>query len=268
MIFFKNEMCCVSNESRSYEITLTVLFLMPVLCSCVLGALLGGDLGNSNGACPSPVRKSSHTVTHPAPFCFPVFQLHLFKKGNDFGTHRQSDSRILYVWQQAVTCARLGTQSRTRAGKHLLTGDSWRSQYKLLVNSPKTRMGFRLSERNGRREFEKKPREHYRRKKKKLLSCICVVSRNATWKPEVWQHCGAGLMSQLFQITLKWAQRFVPVTCCANTTEIQFNVCHRFSFLTQNFNVEMNLLSRRPITSIYVQTLKNKSIPEFCFVVQ
>lgn len=30
-------------------------------------------------------------------------------------------------------------------------------------------------------------------------------------------------MSQLFQITLKWAQRFVPVTCCANTTEIQFN---------------------------------------------
>lgn len=23
----------------------------------VLGAMLGGDLGNSNGACPSPVRK-------------------------------------------------------------------------------------------------------------------------------------------------------------------------------------------------------------------
>lgn len=80
MIFFKNEMCCVSNESRSYEITLTVLFLMPVLCSCVLGALLGGDLGNSNGACPSPVRKSSHTVTHPAPFCFPCFSCTSLKR--------------------------------------------------------------------------------------------------------------------------------------------------------------------------------------------
>lgn len=80
MIFFKNEMCSVSNESRSYEITLTVLFLMPVLCSCVLGALLGGDLGNSNGACPSPVRKSSHTVTHPAPFCFPCFSCTSLKR--------------------------------------------------------------------------------------------------------------------------------------------------------------------------------------------
>lgn len=192
MIFFKNEMCSILNESCSYEITLTVLLLMLALCSCVLGALLGGDLGNSNGACPSPVRKSSHSVTHPAPPCVSAFY-----KGNDFGTCRQSDSRILYVWQQAVTCAQLKySQSHTRAGKHLFTGDSWRSQYKLLVNSPKTRMGFRLSgEKREERVWKETERKLQKKKAPQLHLCCFPEMRLGNQKfgniPELvwWASC-------------------------------------------------------------------------------
>lgn len=42
--------CLILNEIDGVRFNVDV-------CSCVAGALLGGDLGNSNGACPSPVRK-------------------------------------------------------------------------------------------------------------------------------------------------------------------------------------------------------------------
>lgn len=57
---------------------------------------------------------------------------------------------------------------------HLLTGDSWGSQYKLLVNSPKNRMGFRLWGRKASRDFKKRKRNcrYYRITSVKLLSCF------------------------------------------------------------------------------------------------
>lgn len=117
------------------------------------------------------------------------------------------------------------TQTNTQTRMHLLTGDSWGSQYELLVNSPKNRMSFRLWARNRRREFGKR---NWNWQKvtlnnyfaaPQLASCWCCFQ--LLWLSRISLKCDnitdLAWCRPAGTNTWKWAQQFVPVTSFANT---------------------------------------------------